>query len=83
MPLARTDIEASLAKIEQMLGVRGGPFFMGSGFTMVDCIYAPFLERWRFQAGTSARLLATAEMLALCSTNLACNTDTRNLPARA
>jgi hypothetical protein len=41
--------QASLGKIESMLGDKEGPFFMGSDFTIVDCVYAPFLERWRFQ----------------------------------
>jgi glutathione S-transferase len=45
----QSSAQASLGKIESMLGDKEGPFFMGGDFTIVDCVYAPFLERWRFQ----------------------------------
>ena len=41
--------QTSLRNIETLLGTHGGPFFLGNDFTIVDCVYAPFLERWRFQ----------------------------------
>jgi glutathione S-transferase len=40
---------------------RGGPYFQGSAFTLVDAAYAPFFRRWREAQGwgaAEARLLA-------------------------
>lgn len=32
--------------VEKELGAdRSGPFFMGADVTLVDCVFAPFLER--------------------------------------
>jgi len=35
----------TLDSVDAELGAMGGPFFMGSEFTMVDIAYTPFLER--------------------------------------
>lgn len=32
-------------EINEELGKEGGPFFLGWGYSMVDIVFAPFLER--------------------------------------
>ena len=32
-------------EVDMALSSSGGPFFLGEGFSMVDCVFAPFLER--------------------------------------
>ena len=32
-------------EIERELGKEGGPYFLGWGYSMVDIVFAPFLER--------------------------------------
>ncbi len=50
---AGAEIERPLATIRDALGklevqaARGGPFFAGSAFTLVDAAYAPLFRRWR------------------------------------
>jgi hypothetical protein len=34
-----------LGRVEAALSERGGPYFLGEQFSLVDCIFAPFLER--------------------------------------
>ena len=41
----RANFETVLRKIEQELASRGGPFFLGEQFSLVDIVFAPFLER--------------------------------------
>ena len=36
--------EATLDQVDQSLAVKEGPYFMGA-FSLVDCVFAPFLER--------------------------------------
>jgi glutathione S-transferase len=58
-PLAA--IRGAFAKLEPQLARSGGPFFLGSAFTLVDAAYAPFFRRWRAAEGwgvAEARLLA-------------------------
>ena len=31
--------------VDQELGTEDGPYFLGWGFSLVDCVFAPFLER--------------------------------------
>ena len=45
-PLPREEFERTLDKLESILTVRKGPFFLGSSISGVDCAFAPFLERW-------------------------------------
>jgi len=37
--------EALLRRVDRELGVAGGPFFLGKGLSIVDVMFAPFLER--------------------------------------
>ncbi|BDG02974.1 glutathione S-transferase family protein [Anaeromyxobacter oryzae] len=58
-PLAT--LRDALAKLEAQLSRRGGPWFLGRDFGLVDATYAPFLRRWRAAEGWGApedRLLA-------------------------
>lgn len=58
-PLA--EVRDALVRLEVELARRGGPFFLGEGFSLVDAAYAPFLRRWRIAegwGGAGARLLA-------------------------
>ena len=51
----------ALGKLERQLG-RGGPFFLGPDFSLVDASYAPFFRRWRMAEGwgsPEAHLLAS------------------------
>ena len=48
-PVPRKEFEASLDTLEEMLGASGGPFFMGEAFTIADCAWVPFLERYAVQ----------------------------------
>ncbi|KOO32848.1 glutathione s-transferase [Chrysochromulina tobinii] len=41
----RKNLESILIRVEGELGVAGGPFFLGKEVTLVDCFFAPFLER--------------------------------------
>ena len=50
LPLPLTAFEATLAVVEGVLARAGGPFFLGAELSIVDCAWAPFLERWRVQA---------------------------------
>jgi glutathione S-transferase len=57
-PLAT--LQDAFAKLERQVARGGGPFFMGSAFTLVDAAYAPFFRRWREAegwGGPEARLL--------------------------
>jgi glutathione S-transferase len=52
----------ALGKLERQLAQRGGPFFLGRDFSLVDASYAPFLRRWRLAEGwgaPEARLLGS------------------------
>lgn len=42
---AKAEFLETLARVEQALGQSEGPFFMGKDVTLVDFMYAPFLER--------------------------------------
>jgi glutathione S-transferase len=51
----------ALDKLDAQLARSGGPFFLGSAFTLVDAAYAPFLRRWAIAegwGGAEAGLLA-------------------------
>ena len=37
--------ENTLGRVEEALGASGGPYFLGGYFSVIDCIFAPFLER--------------------------------------
>ncbi|KAL1499845.1 hypothetical protein AB1Y20_012529 [Prymnesium parvum] len=39
------NFEALMTKVNHELGVSGGPFFLGERLSLVDCMFAPFLER--------------------------------------
>lgn len=41
----RMAFESALGQVEKALGRTQGPFFLGGGFSLVDIIFAPFLER--------------------------------------
>jgi len=41
----RINFEATLDAVERELGEGGGPYFLGDDVTLVDCMFAPFLER--------------------------------------
>ena len=59
-PLAA--LRDALDKLDRQLARRGGPFFLGREFSLVDATYAPFLRRWRLAetwGGPEARLLAS------------------------
>jgi glutathione S-transferase len=50
----------ALGKLEAQLATRGGPYFLGREFSLVDAAYAPFFRRWRIAegwGGAQARLL--------------------------
>jgi glutathione S-transferase len=54
-------VREALGKLERQLAQRGGPFFLGRDFSLVDASYAPFFRRWRLAEGwgvAEARLLA-------------------------
>jgi glutathione S-transferase len=55
-------VREALGKLERQLAARGGPFFLGRDFSLVDASYAPFFRRWRLAEGwgvPEARLLAS------------------------
>ncbi len=37
--------ENVLGRVESALGESGGPYFLGETFSLIDCIFAPFMER--------------------------------------
>lgn len=41
----RAAFETALTRTDGLLAERGGPFFLGKEFSLVDAVYAPFLER--------------------------------------
>lgn len=41
----RMAFERALGQVDKALGMTPGPFFLGGGFSLVDIIFAPFLER--------------------------------------
>jgi len=41
----REDFEALLRRVDEELGVAGGPFFLGKNLSIVDVRFAPFFER--------------------------------------
>jgi len=41
--------EGVLGRVETALAAKGGPYFLGETFSLIDCIFAPFMER---MAGT-------------------------------
>eukprot|EP01025_Chloroclados_australasicus_P018932 TRINITY_DN2011_c0_g1_i1.p1 TRINITY_DN2011_c0_g1~~TRINITY_DN2011_c0_g1_i1.p1 ORF type:complete len:511 (-),score=60.95 TRINITY_DN2011_c0_g1_i1:294-1826(-) len=42
---AKKEFEQVLQIVDQSLGAKGGPYFLGSEFTLIDIIFVPFLER--------------------------------------
>jgi glutathione S-transferase len=54
------ELRDALGKLEAQVA-RGGPFFLGRDFTLVDAAYAPFFRRWRIAEGWGA---AEASLLA-------------------
>jgi len=54
------EVAAALGKLDAELAKRGGPYFLGREFSLVDAAYAPFFRRWRIAerwGGPQARLL--------------------------
>ncbi|MFL5360627.1 MAG: glutathione S-transferase family protein [Myxococcales bacterium] len=54
------EVAAALAKLDAEVAKRGGPYFLGRDFSLVDAAYAPFFRRWRIAerwGGPEARLL--------------------------
>lgn len=43
---ARSALHAAFETLERGIERRGGRFFLGDAFTLVDAAYAPFLRRW-------------------------------------
>lgn len=41
----KLNFESTLGRVEEALGASGGPYFLGTTFSLIDCIFAPFLER--------------------------------------
>jgi len=41
----RVNFENLLVRVDGELGTSGGPFFLGAELSLVDCMFAPFLER--------------------------------------
>lgn len=41
----KNNFESLLSSVDTELGVAGGPFFLGAELSLVDCMFAPFLER--------------------------------------
>ena len=41
----KRDFVARMDEIDRELGKEGGPYFLGWGYSMVDIVFAPFLER--------------------------------------
>ena len=35
----------TMGEVDAQLDAAGGPFFMGKDMSLVDCVFAPFLER--------------------------------------
>jgi glutathione S-transferase len=48
-PLAM--LRDAFARLERQMALAGGPFFLGTPFTLVDAAYAPFFRRWRLAEG--------------------------------
>ena len=46
---AAQEMDALLRQVDEELGktkkINGGPFFLGPSVSVVDCMFAPFLER--------------------------------------
>jgi len=54
------EVAGVLGKLDAQLAKRGGPYFLGREFSLVDAAYAPFFRRWRIAerwGGPDARLL--------------------------
>ena len=45
----RASFEAALCDLDAQIAAGGGPFMLGADFSLVDCTYAPLLERWAVQ----------------------------------
>lgn len=45
----RASFEAALRHLDAQIAAGGGPFMLGADFSLVDCTYAPLLERWAVQ----------------------------------
>ncbi len=41
----KLNFEAVLGRVEEALGASGGPYFLGAAFSLIDCIFVPFMER--------------------------------------
>ena len=41
----RSNFEALLRRVDGELAASGGPYFLGAELSLVDCMFAPFLER--------------------------------------
>ena len=41
----RANFEALLRRVDGELAASGGPYFLGADLSLVDCMFAPFLER--------------------------------------
>lgn len=42
---AAREMDSLLREVDEELGIGGGPYFLGEDFSLVDCMFAPFLER--------------------------------------
>lgn len=41
----QVNFEALMDQVDSELELAGGPFFLGGKLSLVDCMFAPFLER--------------------------------------
>jgi glutathione S-transferase len=41
----KLNFEATLGRVEEALAAAGGPYFLGEFFSVIDCIFVPFMER--------------------------------------
>lgn len=42
---SKMTFESVLGRVESALSDSGGPYFLGEAFSLIDCIFAPFMER--------------------------------------
>ena len=47
--MLHASFEAALSDLDAQIAAGGGPFMLGADVSLVDCTYAPLLERWAVQ----------------------------------